>query len=161
MASAPTDAPENDAPDYDNPESAQRLRDELVRRQQSEQEQQAEALSVKHRLEQKRDENTFEEDFMGETLEFRPAGAARQKRGIVLSQRFGGEDADDIDPEVTADLVDYMVEMLADLSMNDELDDEFWGTYGFEDLEEVFENVLAAGSAEDVTDEEIEEFRGE
>lgn len=154
-------APENDGPNYDNPERAQRLREELVRREKTEQEQQAEALSIKQRLQKKRDEKTIEQDFMGETLEFRPAGAARQKRGIVLSQRFGGTDEDELDAEVTADLVDYMVGTLAELSVNEELDEEFWGTYGFEDLEGVFENVIAAGAAEEVTDEEIDEFRGE
>lgn len=161
MASAPTDAPENDAPDYDNPEAAERLRDELSRREQEQTEQIASSLTVKERLEQKRDESTVEHEFMDETLEFRRPGADLQKRGIVLSKEFGGEDEEEIDAETTAELVDYMTGVLADLSINDELDEEFWGSFAFSDLEGVFEDVIATGSDGDVTEEEIEQFRGE
>lgn len=150
---------------YDNPETAQKLRDRIEQDRREEEREIVEGLTLKQRLQQKRDESTIEQEFLGETIEFREPGAGLQRRGLEISAEFGGQDEDEIDPETSIDLLDFMIETLGELSTDESLDADFWDDFGFGQLEELFESIILDTMDEDEIDEEmaeeIDQFRGE
>ena len=152
---------------YENPEDASALREELANREQEREEELAENLSTKERLQRRLDEQTVDAEILDEPVEFRKPGAGMQKRAIRISAQYEGVDEDEIPPEDTLEIVDFMTESLAELSVDDELDEEFWDQFGFDDLEGTFEQVLLSfGDVEedllpDEDRDEIEEFRDE
>lgn len=155
--------------DYENQNDAQRLRAEMQRRQTEETQRTAESLSVKERIQRRRsNEEAVEEEFYGETLEFDKPGLRLQKRAMSFAAETEGQDEDEINPETTTEIVDFMVEGLAELATDADLDEEFWGGFGFSELEPLMDTVLLAGEEidgetlpEDLDAEEVDGFREE
>lgn len=112
---------------------------------------------VKQRLEQKRrDASRTTIRVMGEPVEFVRPGVGEMRDAMRLRNRALVDD----DPEAEEELFDFVFEFLAEQSVRNDLDEEWWGGFGPEVLMGVFED-LAAGGLDDQTRQEVERFREE
>lgn len=154
---------------YDNPETAQDLRGELIRREEQKRQETAKSLSVKERIQKRRAEDYIEQEFFGEMLRFNRPGLKHRKRAVAFADQHEGDDEEDIAAEELEEIVDFMVETFADLAIDDDpeqpYDEDFWEQFDFVELEPLMENVIMSGVETDeieadVDAEEVREFRG-
>ena len=137
-----------------NPEAAAEARDELLKQTQPTIEAR-EAASVKQRLEQRVREQRRTVDVLGEPVEFEPVGVGVSREAIRLRQR-----ALDGSAEAEAGLIDLVFETLAGHATDPEMDEDWWGQFQMQTIQEAFEQLVMT----DVSPEEreqIEQFRDE
>lgn len=137
-----------------NPEAAAEARDELLKQTQPTMEAR-EAASVKQRLEQRVREQRRTVEILGEPVEFEPVGVGVSREAMRLRQRALNGDA-----EAEADLVDLVFETLAEHSTDPEMDEDWWGQFQMQTIQEVFEQLVMSDLSADER-EQIESFRGE
>lgn len=134
---------------------------------------QAEHKSVRERLMEGRErELTVEIEITGVPVEFRTLGINVQKQSIELANELEDVATEDLDEqdlesmdgidmelaEAGLTAVDFIAGVLSEHSLDDDLDEEFWGDYDNAVLEEVLTNLTLA-SKKTETPEDVVSFR--
>ncbi|GGL55174.1 hypothetical protein [Halocalculus aciditolerans] len=169
------------APDYENDDVAQELRERRTSIEDERETELKENLSTKERLQQaRRERKSFEMDVDGISLEFAPPGGMQSERlteiGMEWMTLFDGldedlpeseEELDDVreqSEEVAEKVGEYgreLAEILADCSTDPDLDTAFWReTYTTAERIEMSQRLMAGGE-DPMTAEEVEQFRSE
>lgn len=155
------------APQYDNPATAQKLREEVQRQEAEDRANVAQDLSVKQKLERSREEKkeTFEIQIDGVPVEFEQPTTNLQERALTINAKFEGMNIeDDLDSQTTAELVGFMKGAMDQMSVSEDLDEDFWGDYDAQSLESHFESVMMSEHVqegeEDLDPKEAEEIDG-
>lgn len=111
---------------------------------------------VKARLEQKRDRQRRIVDVMDEPVEFRPVGGGVARRAMSLRQRAFNSD----DPEAEADLIELVFDVLADHSVDPDMDTDWWAGFPMGVVQDTFEELVMSDM--DASEQDaVEQFRGE
>jgi hypothetical protein len=152
---------------YDNPETADKLeaaRKELERRDQAEQTQEA-ATSLETRQEIADEDQpdpgdapdlreTYTVDFRGHPFDFFELGDS-----AIEAAKFAQE-GDDV--EAGSQAADFVYETLGEKAVSDDVDEAYWRGYDFDDVIDLFFDLVEESSDIDEEDrEKIDEFRGE
>ena len=148
-------------PQYDNPETATALREQLQQREQEREAEVREHLSIKEKLQQQQAERTFPLTIGEIDVDFRPIPGSDAKRVTELAQRWMNLEDEAETAEEAAELFEQNAtetyEILAEYSADDDLDLEFWrSTYPIWEAIPWVRQVNAGGT---LSEAEIKRFR--
>ncbi|SFR42072.1 hypothetical protein SAMN04487947_1220 [Halogeometricum rufum] len=118
-----------DAPDYDNPETAQKAREQAQAKFDDARAEQEEASELKQRLEQARQDQRVDVTIYGEDVGFTRLEGDTIEWLEDLAEDFAGLDEDGLDDdqyETYKSATRRITELLAEHSVDDTLDYEFW-----------------------------------
>lgn len=154
-------------PEYDNPETKKKLdeaRQELQRREDAEQaEDAAEKLTARKNIadEEQPDpeapdlRETYTVDFRGHQFDFYELGDT-----AIKAAQFSQAPDDEV--QAGSDAADFVYQTLGEKSVNDAVDERYWRGYDFDDVMELFFDLVDESTDLDEEDrEEIDQFRGE